>query len=207
MISNNYNFCSLRDYGKCFCNDKTACSGRRQILEGDDFMYVTIGKSASTSIRSCLKIKDSWVSPDHLISSDKYKFTFVRNPFSRLVSGYKTWIKEPRRWLSLNPTLYANMPFDKFITVLHDTRDEDMNEHFAPQMMYLNYNQDSMDFIGKVENIGEDWSVLSKKFGFNKLKHLGRTGGGDWREWYTEKTKRLVEHRYKEDLQEFGYEL
>lgn len=62
------------------------------------------------------------------------------------------------------------------------------------------------NFIGKFENLTEDWKILQEKFGFADLPHKNATSKDDWRDYYDVKTAKLVYKIYKKDFETFGYE-
>lgn len=202
-------FCPLKDFNECKCEkNSTTCRGQFMIVEKKDFIYIVIGKSASTSIIKTLnENRGKYVSREYLLESEKYKFSFIRNPFSRLVSGWNGWIRVDRPWLRKNKYFNYNMSFEDFIKTLCDMEDKDINYHFAPQKLFLYENNELMcDFVGKVENIQNDWKKLSEKFGLPPIKHFANTGiGNNYEKYYTDEMKELVLERFKDDFIKFNY--
>ena len=87
--------------------------------------------------------------PQALSVSNLYRFTFVRDPYSRILSAYldkivrgKTIPSELRRRSGLYPT------FEDFCRYLSDGGLYD-NIHWAPQTTLLHLPIDQYDFIGK----------------------------------------------------------
>lgn len=62
------------------------------------------------------------------------------------------------------------------------------------------------NFIGKFENLENDWRFLQEKFDLADLPHKNATTKDDWRNYYNEKTAKLVYKMYKKDFEAFGYE-
>jgi hypothetical protein len=63
-----------------------------------------------------------------------------------------------------------------------------------------------LDFIGRFENIKEDWEFISKNINFsgclpfeNRGKHL------NYKKYYSEKTKKIIETLYKKDIELYSY--
>jgi len=63
------------------------------------------------------------------------------------------------------------------------------------------------DFVGKMENIEEDWTKLQEicPLKLPEIKHLNETKHKDYRSYHNEKTIKIVRRLYSEDLQLFGY--
>lgn len=156
-----------------------------------------------------------------------YKFTFVRNPFDRVVSGYtnkvisSTPIGVPQKnknisWENFlggrisdlnNETGFKNF-INKYLTEFDDKR---IDVHFKKQsVMVEQYKENFLDFVGKVENFEEDWKKIADKFNFQKQQpgHLNKSGNKkDCAKYYADKESvELVHDRYKEDIEKYGYE-
>ncbi len=65
------------------------------------------------------------------------------------------------------------------------------------------------DFIGKLENLAEDFTVIAGKTGFvtDGLLHLNNAGRGkSYREYYDQEAREMVAERYRRDIEMFNYE-
>jgi len=64
-----------------------------------------------------------------------------------------------------------------------------------------------VDFIGKFENLEDDLLKVSRILGasINDLPHLNSTSHQSYKTYYTEKTKRIVEQTYAEEIDLFEY--
>ena len=85
-----------------------------------------------------------------------YKFTFIRNPFSRVLSAYLDKI-EPgktkfRNDLDIND---RELSFLEFLKLLDDGY-LTSNIHWAPQAYVVPQHPSKLDFIGRVENLEAD---------------------------------------------------
>ena len=69
-------------------------------------------------------------------------------------------------------------------------------------------NNISVNFIGKFENLQNDFNNLLSKLGSEniQLPHIHKSDRSRYRTYYSEESKALVEEFYKKDIQEFGYE-
>lgn len=144
-----------------------------------------------------------------------FKFTFVRNPWDRLVSAYfflkrGGFEEKDKIWAKKNLSKYTD--FDSFVHAWVNKKNIQKWNHFKPQYRWIcepGSNIPKVDFIGYFENIEKDYSFVKSKIGSNsKLKHYNRSARNkkDYREYYTEATKEIVADVYKEDIRLFGYE-
>jgi hypothetical protein len=145
----------------------------------------------------------------------------VRNPFERLVSCYrdKVLYSGPNEIYSAPYferyyyfPIPANIPFGEFVERVARIPDCLADRHFKSQCAYL-YHEGSLlvDYIGKFENLAEDWKTLAEKYGFDTaLAHNNSTKAKagthrDYRAYYTKELTQLVYQRYKADVELLGY--
>lgn len=144
-----------------------------------------------------------------------FKFTFARNPWDRLVSAFlflkKGGInKVDRVWSEQNLSHYND--FHTFVTEWVNRKNINTWKHFVPQYKFVCEPGDQtpkVDFIGHFERLENDFNYIQNKLGkTSNLQHLNKTGGTkrDYKEYYTEDTKKLVADVYKEDIRIFGYD-
>jgi hypothetical protein len=157
--------------------------------------------------------------------SECYSFCFVRNPFDRLVSAYLSKIKDPpiteismnakmkdgipKNIAILDGNLKKGMPFDQFIMRLTENPDIFNNEHFAPQVSFLNKTSwDSLNYLGRYETLQEDWKKICEEASLGEINLLHRNKSENrqhYNEYYDKYTRHVVENLYKQDLDAFGY--
>jgi hypothetical protein len=64
-----------------------------------------------------------------------------------------------------------------------------------------------VDFVGRFENIKEDWDYIASKMGVKtSLVHTNKSSHKHYRDVYTDKTAEIVYNLFKEDIDMFGYE-
>ena len=159
--------------------------------------------------------------PDHSteeLSSEMkqyYKFTFVRNPYKRLVSCFEDkCIQHPDdpcwNYYFLSRLLRVR-DFGRFIRRIYLLPDCIAEPHFSGQYRLVYDKQDRcfVDFIGKVENIKDEYEPIRERFDFRALPHTNRAAsltGKNWMDYYTPFTAWLVYRKYKKDFIAFGYE-
>lgn len=137
------------------------------------------------------------------IGSDQYnlyyKFAFVRNPWDRMVSVY-SWRKQ-----SLGGLLVNDLSFHDWIC-----NTELLDVTIRTTTSQLNWLCDGggiiVDFVGKFENMIEDWENLNKILGMRRhLPHMNESNHSHYSEYYDEETREIVANRFADDIEFFGY--
>jgi len=150
--------------------------------------------------------------------ADYFKFTFVRNPYERIVSGFLDKIARiPFRSPKLEVAHYLNkdpneaISFDEFLDYLGHGNGYQRNHHWARQMDLLPVPAGQLDFIGKTEYLDKDLPrVLKRIFGnghdvvnwrVNVTGAQKQTG-----DLLNESRKKMIRRIYECDFEAFGYE-
>lgn len=187
--------------------------------------YLRLAKCACTSIISTLVQEDE--EDIHPLAAKKYeitgnisnmksvyKFTFVRNPFERLVSNYVNKVKNLEKNNYYKQKDYCMgilndiFDFEEFVRRVTSIPDRWADRHFKQQYSYL-YDDNGellVDYIGKVENLSNDYLKIQQKYGLKKLEWKNKSDKENWKTFYTEETAKLVYEYYKNDIITFGYE-
>jgi hypothetical protein len=170
------------------------------------------------------KVKDSYeihkkkfnviykLNPEH---NYFFKFAFVRNPFDRLVSCYESKyhndkIKRPNGPFIFDKYLFGALKNDKgfenFAKRICLIPDMFADRHFQSQYFQIYKNKkNTLDYVGKFENIAEDFDFIKNKFKLNDLPHYNKSGNKNWMDYYDLKLARKIYKRYKKDFIHFGY--
>ena len=132
---------------------------------------------------------------DHAIN-DYVTFAFVRNPYDRFVSMWKTYGSENS--------------ISKFFK-----RKDWIGAKMGTQTEFIvdSSGKIAVDFIGKIEEIESDWEKLRKlvpslpKYN-NSYQFIGESPNReqDYMKYYTRSMKSLVYKRYKKDFINLGYD-
>jgi len=145
-----------------------------------------------------------------------FKFTFVRNPWDRLLSAYhflctggvtehdRNWAHHIRHYES----------FDAFVR--HGLKTPRMRKklHFRSQSSFLRipYNETiPLDYLGYFENIQQDFETIRRRIGLGDstiLRHVNKTTvekTSDFRTAYTDQTRQIVADFYADDIELLGY--
>jgi hypothetical protein len=124
------------------------------------------------------------------LQKEYFCFSFVRNPWELYVSEFR-YAKKSRKNIK---------SFRQFI------KDPIMNPyHGLPQLSFLNKN---INFIGKFENLQEDFDTICDKIGIPKqqLPHANKTKHKYYTEYYDDETRAIIAEKYAKDIEYFGYE-
>jgi hypothetical protein len=143
--------------------------------------------------------------------SEYFKFTFVRNPWDRLLSAYmflkKGGLNEmDRAWAETHLAPFET--FDQF--VLEWVNEENVWSwvHFIPQHHFICDTQGvvKMDFVGRQESIREDFDVVKQRLSIDiELPVLNKTRARSHHGYYTEETREIVSRVYARDIELFDY--
>jgi len=211
------------------------------LLKNEKLIFTVIPKNANTSIKYILL---NYINPDALTSvdlknTDKFHsftikhFNFIdhqfcynnpdhlricviRNPFDRLVSGWRDKIRNfdiSRRRKRFGFSQACT--FEQFINQIYRTKEENIDRHFTPQYRFITYNNEILsDRILRFEDLSNQWNKL-----VNEIKHVYKIeledmtinlnntqGNKSYREYYNKKLRKLVEEKFQKDLNEFNYE-
>lgn len=151
-----------------------------------------------------------------------FKFTFVRNPYDRLLSA---WLQKVAPG---SIETYATIPgfgedsrsgFASFVAYLAAGGLLD-NKHWTPQYRLMVLPPSQFDFIGRVESFNGDMQTVLQRTGLSlpegrSLDELyptdkagKRTRAGErLRTYYTPESAEIVRRLYKTDFRRFGYSI
>ncbi len=175
----------------------------------------------SSPISRFLKLSDreQW---DMFFSENIFRFTFVRNPYSRLLSAYLSKIdkslrakaeilaviqgKDASEVTDLSPTV----SFEEFVDVVCGQNTLEMNAHWKPQVDQVLFGSINYDFIGCFENLLSDYNCVSEKLFGVREPELGQsknwTGSSSKiSTYYNSILQKKVLDCFETDFEKFGY--
>ena len=161
------------------------------------FIYFVIHKTGTRSIFNALNFKREarkFYDPD--LYKDYFTWTIVRNPWDRAVSAYEQ--KASKRYGPWRRC--KNLTFPDFILNKRGIKDRHTN-------IQSTQIPPDIDFIGRFENLQEDFNTVCDKIGIPKqqLLHKNKSKHKHYTEYYDEETKQIVAEKYAEDIKNFGY--
>lgn len=205
------------------------------------FVCIAVPKVARTSLIDALtrnppdSLTDSrlTVRPPlgKILRKEKYpsyfKFAFVRNPWARTVSAYKSKVGRPSspstdRFIASCTGLELGMPFEAFVDWLGSDLGSDgvVDRHFCSQWLFVSDpgGTIAVDFVGRYERLQQDFDLAIRRIGLetfelpvlNSRAQHGieyKAGENDsyWQNFYTPELVEKVGRRYAADVATFGY--
>ena len=176
------------------------------------FIFIEVPKTGTTTICSVLKNNFDAVQPHKHLDIEQYKetfpketssyfkFSFVRNPWSRVVSLYnrKEGIQKKNEMTFVEFVDWIQLATD---TCTMPTPKKNMIDFFKID------NELKIDFIGKLENIQKDFNIVCDKIGIpqQQLPHENKSNHKHYTEYYDDETKQIVAEKFAKDIEYFGY--
>jgi hypothetical protein len=145
--------------------------------------------SRYTSHMSVEKLK---IKVGEVIWNNYYKFSFERNPWDKVLSSY--YHRQPE------------IPFNEWIkTFSLNLRSQPLN-----YPLYSIKGKVELDFIGKFENLYEDLTYILKKLNIPLIdlpreKVNFRSNREDYRTFYNDNSKKIINKFYKKEIELMGY--
>jgi hypothetical protein len=146
-----------------------------------------------------------------------FKFSFVRNPWDRMLSAFSYLHQENGSTVYdrdfSRKFLKPHADFNAFMLALEDLdyRAAVMKYiHFRPQARWIclpGEKTHAMDFLGRFETMEQDLAIVRERLG-REAKPLAQVRPSKhlpYRDAYTDKTRRLIEEIYAEDIALLNY--
>ena len=134
-----------------------------------------------------------------------FRFTFVRNPWDRMVSVYCRM--DPHMQASAESTglRFAGISFDEFVERTENFRHAHLD---AQDRFVFDAAGDCLvDFIGRYERLAEDFAAVCARLGMTaNLPHRNASTRVAYRQYYNDITRKIVECHYGADIEKFGYQ-
>ena len=184
--------------------------------EKHEFHWYRSPKTGSSSLDFLFK-KEGIITKGVYLSNPKFSFSFVRNPYDRLLSCWKNKIHNAinieSKFCSPFCKVLAreNISFKNFVKIITECDDllYRTDRHWTPYTTLFEYcKEEKLDFIGKFENLQNDINIVCDKIGIprKQLPHKNKTKHKHYTEYYDDGTREIVAEKYAKDIEQFGYE-
>ena len=191
-------------------------AGRGEVLLGDN-PDTTRGTQKLAHLSAWEYVNDGFIEREEFESL--FRFSFVRDPFERIVSEYRY------------RNYFHHRSFRDFVlNKLPSPGWDDQYRHVMPQYDML-HDPDGrllVDFVGRFENLQNDFDEVCRRLGLddsalphrnpsdkksrnlkrkvrNVLYRNGENHKGHWTEFYDDDTVSAVAELYRRDIEAFGY--
>tara|TARA_R100000008_G_scaffold86751_1_gene81335 strand:+ start:6683 stop:7273 length:591 start_codon:yes stop_codon:yes gene_type:complete len=186
------------------------------------YIFIEIPKTGTTTICSVLKQHEAEQPYKHLDLkqykerytkeyNSYFKFSFVRNPWDRVVSLYS------RKGDGIQKSMFRRgqqighgMSFEQFVDWIELSTDTCRKPTPKKNMVdfYMVDGSIDIDFVGRLENIQEDFNIVCNKIGIprQQLPHINKSKHKHYTRYYDDKTKQIIAEKFAKDIEYFGYE-
>lgn len=218
------------------------------VLPRQRLIYVSVPKAASTTIRSMLsEIATSSKPPDQRVlykrrcsgllsptmaglerfhklatSAGTLRFTFVRNPYARLVSAWSNkFYQKPLLRGDPYVDLYLNysassgnktesvepLTFPRFVQFVRDSIESGWDPHWDLQVRRTLLPGIELSLIGRVESFEKDIGHVLRHMRRPSVKvpRLNQSISTEWTTFYSEELAKVVYRLYEQDFDTFRY--
>lgn len=172
------------------------------------FVYYIMPKVASRTIRGHLYHSGADVRKQYypLSTPDRYyHFTFVRNPWDRLVSCWRDKVVHSNLLEFSAAELSRMQDFGNFVDYVESVDVRACNPHFRLQVEMVDL--DKLDYVGRFESLEDDLQHVLQHLGIplGTLMARGVRTKKNYRDFYTDDLAERVETIYKDDIEAFRY--
>lgn len=146
-----------------------------------------------------------------------FRFTFVRNPYTRVLSCYlekivADWSERSRLAPSLNFDPNAPISFEDFLRAIERLDDRERDVHYRSQSVLINDRDVRYDFIGRFEQFDLHFPLVLDRIGpggpdkvIRSIRHHRVDAHLRLHEFYDEIPQALVKRIYRNDFLRYGY--
>ena len=178
-----------------------------------DIIFVHINKTGGSSIEAALKLPFQHRTAQEIRDDigverwqRRFSFTFIRNPWDKVVSHYFYRVKTNQTGLG-----DGRVGFRDWVQRAYCERDPRFYDHakmFMPQLDWMTDESGKVivDYVGRFERLEEDFAAICAHTGRTaQLPHLKPSGARDYRSQYDTATMQIVQRCFAVDIDAFGY--
>ena len=212
------------------CESQIQCviyknKGLQVIKENKPYLFIHIPKNAGTYIRKIMPGMNG--GHDHAsineikqklpeLYENNFTFAILRNPWERCVSMYNFHVNtesmDIKGWghYGMNILKKHNVEsFDDFVELLYKHRNKirKLGEIVWEKQVYFIQDKNKNIIVNeliKIEELKDKIEKIKQRFNIdieNPTSKINVTNSGDYRKYYTQRTKHLVSIIYKEDIE------
>ena len=179
-----------------------------------DFSFIHINKTGGSSIEKALHVplihetaltfcerigKQRW--------DQRFSFAIIRNPWDRAVSQFHYRQMTGQTGLGNNPLGFKEWLKQVYIQRSPDYMDD--KKMFLTQAEWVcdEEGRIMVDYIGRFENLQESWDYICVQLQQTRtlLPHVKKSTRGNYRDYYDDESREIIEDYFRQDLKLFGY--
>jgi len=203
---------------------KVACSTtlltlQRAEIEDPDFFYPEFEDIHEKNLSALLRPTQIGSLSRLLASPHYFKFCFVRNPFTRILSCYLDKMEggHPHKRVVLSllgrPAEDLSQPvsFEEFLDAIATQHISEMQDHWFIQWYHLGEGRLPFDIIGRFETFPRDFGEILERIGIDVTTYYAQevrnvtNAGRLLEQYYDKRLAELVRRIYAVDFEHFGY--
>ena len=178
------------------------------------FIWFRVAKTGSRTIYNHLKESGIHLDVEHgrllrypvNLFDDYFKFSFVRNPWDRLVSCWKNKVIDSNLFRFSDTELEKMRHFENFVAYTASLDVDTCNRHLRSQSSLIDLN--NIDYLGRMETYADDINHIFRKLGLDTKEIVPRNVTANrkpYQEYYSPELAEKVARIYRRDIQIFGY--
>lgn len=131
-----------------------------------------------------------------------FKFCFIRNPYSRIISA----------WKHISQIFPDVLPFDEYIMQnKYSVSNIEYGHVFMSQSVHITNSNGvcGVDMVGRFEHLEEDLEKILKRIGFKRLIHIPKkiNSSGDFFLEIDRKSLKIINYLFADDFKNFNYKM
>jgi len=143
-----------------------------------------------------------------ILWKNAFTFTFIRNPWDRLVSVYHFISKlTPDSIESFDQWVHEGLPITDHARQLF--RGDDKRTFLDQEAWFCDIDgTELVEFVGRFERVQQDWQTVCKKLHIapSILRHVNQGNHKPYKQHYTLETKKIVAGRFGDFIERYKYQ-